>query len=184
MYISPAEAIRTYDVSKPTLYKDMNNGTVSFERDNRNRRKLVQSELERVYKKREIDSDSNTQKDVNVDYQNTELNVNYDSFKIKMMEDKIEMLEREIEKRENDVVRWEAAFEKAQSTADKITKLIEHTSHTQGGGKKLQTLEDSIEQITKQNSQIVRELKNQRDVNVTLQKQLGKKSFWDHLFGR
>jgi hypothetical protein len=53
MSLSPAEAIRIYDVSKPTLYKDMNNGTVSYVLDDKKKRKLNPAELDRIYQKKQ-----------------------------------------------------------------------------------------------------------------------------------
>ena len=35
MQISPTEAVKMYEVSKPTIYKDMEEGKVSFEFDAR-----------------------------------------------------------------------------------------------------------------------------------------------------
>jgi hypothetical protein len=45
MFISPTNAVKMYNVSKPTLYKDMSDGTLSFDKDDRGRRKLNVAEL-------------------------------------------------------------------------------------------------------------------------------------------
>ena len=53
MFISPTNAVKMYDVSKPTLYKDMSEGKLSFTKDDRDRRKINVAELDRLYEKRE-----------------------------------------------------------------------------------------------------------------------------------
>lgn len=65
MAISPAEAVRLYDVSKPTLYNDMDKGTISYELNDKDRRKLSPAELDRVYKKRKAEQGASSQKQDN-----------------------------------------------------------------------------------------------------------------------
>lgn len=49
MAISPTEALRMFNVSKPTLYKDMAEGNISYSLDRKGRRRLDPAELERAY---------------------------------------------------------------------------------------------------------------------------------------
>ncbi|WP_024771779.1 hypothetical protein [Aquimarina macrocephali] len=51
MFISPTQAVQSYNVSKPTLYADMKKGKLSFKKDDRGKRKIDVSELERLYEK-------------------------------------------------------------------------------------------------------------------------------------
>ena len=76
MHISPTEAVKIYDVSKPTLYKDMDAGKVSFEFDAREKRRLNVAELERVYEKRKAPKQDLTLKTVKNGISFTELNGN------------------------------------------------------------------------------------------------------------
>ncbi len=76
MYISPTDAVKMYNVSKPTLYKDMSSGTISFDKDDRGRRKLNVAELDRLYDKREGAKTELTLKNVNPEQGLTESKVN------------------------------------------------------------------------------------------------------------
>ena len=147
MYISPAEALRIYDVSKPTLYQDMKNGTLSFKFDDRKRRKIDVAELDRLYEKR--GSGGKAQESNNVKYpdENTEFNVNHTTRQqIEILQQQIEFLEREIKARSTDAERWQEAFERAQSTADKITALIEDRSF---GSRNTGEQDDKIDKLTR-----------------------------------
>jgi predicted site-specific integrase-resolvase len=76
MFISPTNAVKMYNVSKPTLYKDMSDGTLSFDKDDRGRRKLNVAELDRLYDKREDAKTDLTSANVNSGQSLTESNVN------------------------------------------------------------------------------------------------------------
>lgn len=52
MFISPTQALKSYDISKPTLYADMKKGKLSFKTDDRGKRKIDVSELDRIYEKK------------------------------------------------------------------------------------------------------------------------------------
>lgn len=53
MFFSPTQATKHYEVSKPTLYKDIKEGKVSVTLDAKKRKRINVAELDRVYKKRE-----------------------------------------------------------------------------------------------------------------------------------
>ena len=140
MNISPAEAIRRYDVSKPTLYSDMKDGKLSFTIDDRKRRKINIAELERLYKKREGGDDNLSDKNVKKNSENTESNVKDASYEVGRLEKEVEYLKREVQNRQQETERWQEAFDKAQSTADKITALLEGLLKKmmgQGSGKRI-----------------------------------------------
>lgn len=52
MFFSPTQATANYVVSKPTLYKDMSDGTLSYKIDGKKRRRLNAAELDRLYEPR------------------------------------------------------------------------------------------------------------------------------------
>jgi hypothetical protein len=150
MNISPAEAIRRYDVSKPTLYSDMKDGKLSFTVDDRKRRKINIAELERLYEQRKGDNDNPSEKSVKKSSANTESNVKGTSYEVGQLEKEVEYLKREVQNRQQETERWQEAFDKAQSTADKITTLLEdhRTSKKDDGAgewdKSLKALESRI----------------------------------------
>lgn len=124
--ISPAEAVRQFDVSKPTLYSDMNDGKLSFKLDDRKKRKLDIAELQRLYEIRK-DKKPKTLNNVKPQSSKTESNVNKEiSSEAALLKKQIEFLEREITLRKEDADKWKEAFDKAQETAQKVTLLLEH----------------------------------------------------------
>ena len=50
--LSVSEAVETFDVSQPTLYRDMKKGKVSAEKNAKGKRVIDAAELSRVYAKR------------------------------------------------------------------------------------------------------------------------------------
>lgn len=122
--LSPAEAVRQFDVSKPTLYSDMKDGKLSFSIDNRKRRKIDVSELQRLYQlRRQAAPEDN----VNREPFHTVSNVkNTNETEVELLRKQIEFLEKEVAARKEDAERWQEAFDKAQDTAQKVTLLLEH----------------------------------------------------------
>lgn len=88
MHISPTEAIKLYDVSKPTLYSDMKEGKLSFKIDDRKKRKIDIAELERLYKLRDDHVSQSTLNNVKVRKENTEFNVNNESVEFVKLQEK------------------------------------------------------------------------------------------------
>ena len=129
MNISPAEAIRRYNVSKPTLYSDMKDGKLSFTIDDRKKRKINIAELDRIYEKREEEGTLTEKKSVKPTANNTQSNVKSTTeYSMGRLELEVEYLKRELTNRQEETERWKEAFDKAQSTADKITALLEDQS--------------------------------------------------------
>ena len=199
MFISPTEAVKIYDVSKPTLYADMNGGTISYEVEKRRsggkKRKINVAELDRVYKKREEKEEILTSKNVQSGQKNTEINGNNDNAEVRLLNQQIEFLKEKIEASELESEKWEEAFKKAQATADKITALLEDKSSNSHNNvsqetnekiakllemqiergeqdKKLAALEKSLSDMRKQNQSMFRQLKEERS-----------KGFFKKLFG-
>ncbi len=76
MYYSPTQAIKHYVVSKPTLYKDMSDGNLSFKIDDKKRRKINVAELGRLYEPRETRASEASSGNVKQGSQKTENSVN------------------------------------------------------------------------------------------------------------
>ena len=147
MFITPAEALRRYDVSKPTLYSDMAEGKLSFRFDDRKKRKIDVAELDRIYEKRPDVSSMQNHDDVKSVTDNTRHNVSPVAHEIERLQQEIGYLKREIQVRQSEAEKWQEAFDKAQATADKITALLENKSGSGGGGeweKALKALEDAL----------------------------------------
>lgn len=120
--ISPAEAIRRYDVSKPTLYEDMKEGRLSFTINKKKKRRIDVAELERVYEPRTIDDEK---PDVKNGKGNTKSNVNDEMVSREFME---QMLKDQRETYQGQIEILKEALDKAQD----ITLLLENKTE-QGG---------------------------------------------------
>jgi len=131
--ISPAEAVRQFDVSKPTLYSDMNDGKLSYTLDDRKRRRLDVAELQRLYDLRKKEESQATDSNVQSGSENTQSNVKQDDARAEYLEREIEFMKKELENRREEVARWQDAFEKAQETAQKVTMLLEDKSQNGAG---------------------------------------------------
>ncbi len=138
MYISPTEAIKMYDVSKPTLYKDMSEGNLSYRKDDRKRRKINIAELDRLYQKREGQGNDLTSNNVKRDTPLTELNVNnkHVAAQIKVIQEQIQSgHNREVELLNNQIEQLQNQIENLNKNLNKaldITALIEDKREEQG----------------------------------------------------
>jgi hypothetical protein len=209
MYISPSEALRIYDVSRPTLYKDMSEGNLSFDYDDRKRRRINVAELDRVYKKRPSGDQAQTSQDVQPGHGYTELNVKQPSHEVERLRQQVEFLEHALRARSEDTERWREAFDRAQSTADKITALLEDRSAgaRQGGDhdkhielltkmlerqseagraqdEKITTLEKTLEEVRQQNKRVLHEIKKREEAkDKKAAEENENKSFIKRFFG-
>src|SRR5688500_9639645 len=113
MFISPAEALRRYAVSKPTLYSDMKDGKLSYTIDDRARRKINVAELDRLYEKLPEGAKRPEALNVNDPDAHTEFNGQDTAHLIAMLNQKIEHLGREARARGEDADKWREAFERA-----------------------------------------------------------------------
>ena len=194
MNISPAEAIRRYNVSKPTLYSDMKDGKLSYTLDDRKRRKINIAELDRIYDKREEEGTLTEEKSVNPPVNNTQSNVKSTAeYSMGRLEIEVEYLKRELTNRQEETERWKDAFDKAQSTANKITALLEDQSaksrhendkdEWKNTLKKLETRISNQEEATQEAEAEAEKILQQ---NKTLKKTLAEeksKGFFQRLFG-
>jgi DNA repair exonuclease SbcCD ATPase subunit len=187
MFITPAEAIRRYNVSKPTLYSDMTEGKLSFKFDDRKKRKIDVAELDRLYEKR-IEAGPATQVNVNPRPDLTQSNVNQNVGEIERLNQEIGYLKRELHMRQNETEKWQEAFDKAQATADKITALLENKSGS-GAGEWEKALKALEERISNQDAQAKKEIE---DIKKNSQQQVMRyktaleaeknKPFWKKIF--
>lgn len=194
MNISPAEAIRRYNVSKPTLYSDMKDGKLSFTLDDRKRRKINIAELDRIYDKRDEEGALTEEKSVKSPVNNTQSNVKSTAeYSMGRLELEVEYLKRELTNRQEETERWKEAFDKAQSTADKITALLEdqsvksrHATDKDEWKKTLTELETRIANQEKTTQEKEAEAEKIIQQNKVLKKALTEeqsKGFFKKLFG-
>jgi hypothetical protein len=189
MFITPAEALRRYDVSKPTLYSDMGEGKLSFKFDDRKKRKIDVAELDRIYEKRPDASSTEGQNNVQSVRDNPRPNVN-SVHEVERLQQEIGYLKREIQVRQSEAEKWQDAFDKAQATADKITALLENKSGSGGGGeweKALKALEERIANQDLQARKEIEEIKKNTQRQVlhykTALETEKTKPLWKRLFG-
>ena len=190
--LSPAEAVRQFDVSKPTLYSDMNDGQLSYTLDDRNRRRLDVAELQRLYslRRKEVEEGDNVRN------RSTETNsdVRKEDTRLELLQQEIKFMKRELENRREEVTRWQDAFEKAQETAQKVTLLLEDKSQNGAGEDKeaqwqsaFKTLEERLANKEAENEQKIVQLRKQASQRVSRLKQELEteraKTFWQKLFG-
>ncbi len=194
MNISPAEAIRRYNVSKPTLYSDMKDGKLSFTFDDRKKRKINIAELDRIYDKRDGEGTLTEEKSVKSPVKNTQSNVKSTAeYSMGRLEIEVEYLKRELTNRQEETERWKEAFDKSQSTADKITALLEdqssksrHATDKDEWKKTLTKLETRISNQEKANQEKEIEAEKILQQNKALKKALTEeqsKGFFQRLLG-
>jgi hypothetical protein len=185
MNISPAEAVRRYNVSKPTLYADMKEGKLSFSVDEKKRRRINVAEMERLYDTR---TESREEDFLPHNAQKTHLNVNPQQDNTGALEREIEFLKRELENKQSENENWQKALDKAQETAQRVTLLLEDKSK-----EKDNTLEQSLKALESRVANQERDNKEEKEraqkilrQNQQLKKALEaekSKSLWQKLFG-
>jgi hypothetical protein len=131
MHISPTEAVKTYNVSKPTLYEDMKNGRISYQKNERNKRRINVAELDRVYDKRVGGSVSTN---VKVRNDKTELNDSKSSdaadVEIRYLK---ELNKQQKEQFEAQVQSLQIALDKAQEGQNSVTRILEDQRTKEAG---------------------------------------------------
>ena len=166
MFISPTDAFKMYDVSKPTLYKDMSDGKLSFTKDNRNRRKINVAELDRLYQKRQDASESLTSVNGNKKDSLTESNVNpqFLSQQVKTIREQIEqskgreiqLLEQQIEQFKDQIENLNRHLDETREEHRGYMRLLEDKREEQGGktsqwDEKLHMMEHELRAVKEQN---------------------------------
>lgn len=170
MFISPTQAIKLYDVSKPTLYKDMSNGKLAHTKDDRNRRKLNVAELDRVYEKRKGASADLTSTNVSSQHGLTASNVNnqhlvkeIQSIREQIEQAKnreIELLEDQVKQFKNQVENLRQHLKETREEHRGYMRLLEDKRKEQGAKtmnweQKLQAMEYQLTAVQEQNKLLI-----------------------------
>lgn len=171
MYVSPTEAIRMYDVSKPTLYKDMSDGKLSFEKDERGRRKLNVAELDRIYSKRAEEGTPLTSNNVQSSRSFTDANVNPNALinEVKTIKEQIDqakdreikLLEQQIEQLREQNDNLNRYLKETREEHQGYLRLLEHKSAEEGGrssqlDQKLEMMDEQMRLLQEQNQLLLR----------------------------
>lgn len=207
MFISPTDAVKMYDVSKPTLYKDMSDGTISFTKDDRDRRKINVAELDRLYAKRQDAQESLTSTNGNQWDGLTEPNVNNQQLvqQVKAIREQIEqsrnreieLLEAQIEQFKNQIENLHRHLDETREEHRVYVRLLEDKREEQGAktsrwDQKLQAMEQQLSALQDQNKLLVaREEERKKRIEERRRKQEAEKRqeqehrqrFWNRLFG-
>lgn len=159
MWLSPTKAVKMYNVSKPTLYADMKDGSLSYEMTDRKKRKINVAELDRLYDKRDAEEGASNAKTVKENSSLTETNVSKRQLEQKLEEAhaKIaESQEREITALKNQIENQKEQIELLNKNLNKaldVTALLEDKREGQGAKEverdtKLEMLENQISRLT------------------------------------
>ena len=159
MWLSPTKAVKMYNVSKPTLYADMKDGSLSYEMTDRKKRKINVAELDRLYDKRDTEEGASNTKTVKENSSLTETNVSKRQLEQKLEEAhaKIaESQEREITALKNQIENQKEQIEQLNKNLNKaldVTALLEDKREGQGAKEverdtKLEMLENQISRLT------------------------------------
>lgn len=159
MWLSPTKAVKMYNVSKPTLYADMKDGSLSYEMTDRKKRKINVAELDRLYDKRDTEEGASNTKTVKGNSTLTETNVSKRQLEQKLEEAhaKIaESQEREITALKNQIENQKEQIEQLNKNLNKaldVTALLEDKREGQGAKEverdtKLEMLENQISRLT------------------------------------
>ena len=165
MFISPTKAVQLFKVSKPTLYKDMDTGKLSFQKDTRKKRKINIAELERIYEKRTDNEPNQNSENVKNRSVSKNENVNDDIKKeIDIIHEQINQThKREVELLNNQIDQLQNQIESINKSLHKaldVTALLENKREGQGDREaqrdvKLEGMEKQIEKLKEQNSLLI-----------------------------
>ena len=201
MFISPTEAVKIYDVSKPTLYKDMTEGRLSFTKDDRNRRKINVAELDRLYSKRRDASETFTSGNGNLTEGLTNLNVNSKAISKEIQtlvqqgkDREIELLQQQIEQYKAQVENLNQNLAETREEHRSYVRLLEDKRDEQGAKtsrweEKFLAMEQKMSSLQNQNKKLMRreEIRKQRIEERRRQREAEKEqkssNFFSRLFG-
>ena len=170
MFVSPTDAVKMYNVSKPTLYKDMSDGKLSFEKDNRDRRKINVAELDRIYSKREGNNEDLTSINGNSISTLTESNVNSQHLiqQIKAIREQIEqsknreieLLEKQIEQLKDQNENLNRHLDETREEHRVYVRLLEDKREGEGTNSidldhKLEYMEQQLSMLQNQNKLLI-----------------------------
>jgi len=159
MWLSPTKAVKMYNVSKPTLYADMKDGSLSYKMNDRKKRKINVAELDRLYDKRDSEEGASSSKTVKENSSLTETNVSKRKLEQKLEEAHVkiaESQEREITALKNQIENQKEQIEQLNKNLNKaldVTALLEDKREGQGAKEverdtKLEMLENQISRLT------------------------------------
>lgn len=155
MLVSPTKALKMFQVSKPTLYQDMKNAKISFTKTDKGRRQIDVAELARVYEYKEDwqeEGQSEKAKSINSDLAKS---TNTDNFHLELLKRENDLLQEQMKFKDKMIEEWQDAFNKAQSTADKITALIEDKTGTPQKNDKIEELEKNMAELKSSNDEFI-----------------------------
>ncbi len=170
MLVSPTKALKMFQVSKPTLYQDMKNAKLSFTKTDKGRRRIDVAELARVYEYKEDWQEENKneiKKTINSDLANS---ITADKYHLELVKRENNLLQEQIKFKDKMIEEWQDAFNKAQSTADKITALIEDKTGTPQKNEKISELEKNMAELKNRNDELLN-YEKQRLLEKTLLRQ-------------
>ncbi len=166
MYLSVSEALRKYDVGRNKIYRDMEEGTLSYEiGPDGKKRKINVAELDRCYEKRNKGrADEPMQGSGEGGHNNSEKQPEkFPDFLLfrEIIEERIDGLKDQIRSQEEEIERWQEAHKDAQTAVTRITALLEDKREEGGlspADKKIEKLtslvEDQLEDRKRQDEKI------------------------------
>ena len=189
MQVSVTEASKLADVSRTTLYSDMNSGKLSYHTEGKNKRTIDVSELERVYGNLKIED---SEVSSSVQSEQADLTTQGGGLtELAVLREKVKLLEKhsdyQREQYEARIESLEVALNKAQDGYNSMTKLLEDQrsdsekqNEWENAFKKLEdrvsnqasNAEEERQKILKQNRALRNALKEEQS-----------KGFWKKLFG-
>jgi len=145
MKLGASKAAKIAKVARSTIYKDMDDGNLSFDLNNRGNKVIDISELERVYGPLSAsDTKDKTKSGQIIHHRNTEKDTKNSvlSVEVKMLREQIERidetntrererLERQLEEKTELIDNLSKKLDKAQDTIDRQTYLIEDKTKNQ-----------------------------------------------------
>jgi len=155
MYVSPTKALKMFQVSKPTLYQDMKSAKLSYTKTDKGRRQIDVAELSRVYEYRadwQEEGMSEKAKSINSDLAKSE---NTENFHVELLKRENDLLQEQMKFKDKMIEEWQEAFNKAQSTADKITALIEDKTGSPQKNEKIEALEKTMAELKSRNEEFI-----------------------------
>ena len=195
MKVSITKAARLADVSRTTLYNDMNSGKLTYVTSGKNKKVIDVAELERVYGSLNIDTEKEVSNSVKVEQKSTvgERSTSVGLVELAVLRERLDTLEaerkREREQFEERIEHLQSSLDKAQENQGKTTLLLEHYTKEGRGAdweKALSALEDRIsnqEKSIKEDAEKTQKLLKQKKALEEALKAERSKGFFERLFG-
>ena len=152
MKVSVTKAASLADVSRTTLYTDMNSGKLSFHKTGKNKKEIEVSELERVYGPLQL-NDNKVSSSVKSEQNGAKKSEQSDSSLVELavLREKVGLLESERQRErgqlEERIGQLEETLKKSQDNQNNTTRLLEHYTKEDRGvewQEAINSLEDRI----------------------------------------